>query len=60
MIHTETAFVIREHNGAAFTQQTFQIGHQAKNAVAGFCPQPSDPQLLADYRSLKGIKNVTD
>jgi hypothetical protein len=30
----------------------------AKNAVSGFCPQPSDPQLLADYRSLKGIKNV--
>jgi hypothetical protein len=29
-----------------------------KNAVSGFCPQPSDPQLLADYRSLKGIKNV--
>jgi 16S rRNA G966 N2-methylase RsmD len=33
MIHTETAFVIREHNGAAFTQQTFQIGHQA-NVIA--------------------------
>ena len=32
----------------------------SQNAVAGFCPQPSDPQLLADYRSLKGINNVTD
>lgn len=30
MIHAETAFVIREHNRAAFTQEALQVGHQAQ------------------------------
>lgn len=48
-----------DHDGLAALGLKAQEISQ-KNAVAGFCPQPSDPQLLADYRSLKGINNVTD
>ncbi|STT53630.1 2-phospho-D-glycerate hydrolyase [Klebsiella pneumoniae] len=48
-----------DHDGLAALGLKAQEISQ-KTLSQDFAPQPSDPQLLADYRSLKGINNVTD
>ncbi|UMX64855.1 hypothetical protein MJ588_10620 [Klebsiella pneumoniae] len=50
-----------DHDGLAALWPEGARDFAKKRCRAGFCPQPSGyPQLLADYRSLKGINNVTD